>query len=80
MSATSQRESVCTEVLHVGRIISKSRLFEALAYERLAKVLRIYGTQAADQCNIYQKQAIAEYRKWGAIAKAEHLDHKFRKE
>jgi hypothetical protein len=59
---------------------SKCRLFEALAYERLAKVLWKQDPPQADCCKTYQKQAVAVYRKWGAIAKAEHLEQKFCKE
>ena len=56
----------------------KSRLFEALAYERLAKVLRMYDPPEMDRCSIFQNQAIAVYGKWGANAKAEHLENNFR--
>ena len=60
-------------------LISNCRLLEALAYERLAKVLRTYAPSEVNRCNIYQNQAIEVYRKWGAIAKAEHLENHFRK-
>jgi hypothetical protein len=62
-----------------GCRISRCRLFEALAYERLAKVLRTHEPPDAGRCIIYRNHAVAVYRKWGAIAKADHLENKFRK-
>jgi hypothetical protein len=56
---------------------SRCRLFEALAYERFAKILYKDDPSQAERCNIYHQQAVAIYREWGAIAKAEHLDQKF---
>jgi hypothetical protein len=60
-------------------LISNCQLLEALAYERLAKVLRKHDPPESDRCNLYQIQAVAIYRKWGAIAKAEHIENKCRK-
>jgi hypothetical protein len=54
----------------------KCRLLEALAYERLAKVLYI---QEPKKCHyrIHSNRSVTLYRKWGAAAKANHLENKF---
>jgi hypothetical protein len=62
-----------------GCLISRCRIFEALAYERLAKVLRTRDPPDVARCNIYQNLAVTVYREWGANAKAKHLENKFRK-
>jgi hypothetical protein len=55
---------------HIGKI----PLFEALAYERLSRVVGKDDPSEMNRYDTYKGQAIAVYRKWGAIAKAEHLE------
>jgi hypothetical protein len=53
------------------------RLLEALAYERLAKVL--YALDPRNCCHrIHSDRAVELYRDWGAIAKADHLERIFK--
>jgi hypothetical protein len=77
--SSSEELITCFEEAAKGCIVSNSCLFEALAYERLAKLLRKCDPPESGRCNVYQKQAVTVYRKWGAIAKAEHLEHTFLK-
>jgi hypothetical protein len=49
-------------------------ILEALAYERLAKFLYKHDLQ---ECHVYQNQAMMLYRKWGAFAKARHVENFF---
>jgi hypothetical protein len=58
---------------------SRCQLFEALSLERLAKALYALNTEETRHC-LYQSQALRLYRKWGAIAKANQLEHAFQQE
>jgi hypothetical protein len=56
-------------------ICNKSRycLFEALAYERLAKYL--YAREPdGEHHNIFRNRSVKLYRSWGALEKANHLE------
>ncbi len=57
----------------------RCRLFEALSYERLAKSLQVHDPEGKSNI-FYQRKAMELYRKWGAIAKANHLQTQLDKE
>jgi hypothetical protein len=55
--------------------VGQGRLFEALAYERLAKALELSDPELVG-VNVYYNQAIQLYQEWGALAKAKHVEEK----
>jgi hypothetical protein len=55
---------------------SHCRLFEALAYERLAKVLHAHEPEGVRH-RLYQHRSAELYKSWGAFEKAYHVERKF---
>jgi hypothetical protein len=52
-----------------------NRLFEGLAYERLAKVLQIHNVDVKRHC-VYRNRAVKLFRRWGAYTIANYLENK----